>query len=204
MYSSWTFFSYGQMEHPAPCTFPKLASETHNESILVQIWYYSWLPSDYRLFQMFWGVLWCFWMLWSISNRFGTPPHPVSLRNQSISNYLYLAETEGCKVQGVPIMSQNTKYMFQTFQNTKNHRKTPSEHGFININVNLAPDGSQFRAGSWKGMGARPLRIWVFDDKTNCSTTPHKQCRSCDFEGWWDPLRIGTLKTAVRSPPGTT
>ena len=56
------------------------------------------------------------------------------------------------------VMSQNTKYMFQTFQNAKNHRKTPSEHGFININVNLASDGSQFRAGSWKGMGARPLR----------------------------------------------
>ena len=43
------------------------------------------LVSDYRLFLVFWGVLWCLWVLWAISNWFGTPPHPVSLRNQSIS-----------------------------------------------------------------------------------------------------------------------
>ena len=67
-----------------------------------------------------------------------------------------------CKVQGVPGMCKNTNYMFQTFQNTKNHHKTPSEHGFININMISAPGGSQFRAESWKGMGARPLNNKLF------------------------------------------
>ena len=140
------------MEHPAPCTFPKTPPKIHPLFILIAFLVLSWLWCENWLFLMFWCDFHRHEPFSSISNRFGTSPHRVAMPNWPKPKNHDLLEIERCKVQGVPVECQNTKYTSETLQNIKKYRKTHSDHRFIGyLPKSWYPDvrnGSSARGGN--------------------------------------------------------